>query len=129
MAFQGEVKLDSVEKIMADVGIDERGELQAFHTQNVLNRILKYIPKRSGATQKITAIQTDVNRPAIVTDVPYGKYLFYGVAMAGNPKEPTDRPLQYTTPGTGPHWDRAVTAAEGAAMTADLQAEVDRRKR
>ena len=39
-------------------------------------------------------------------------------------------PLDYSktkNPKAGPHWDRAVTAAEGKAMTADLQRYIDRK--
>jgi len=46
------------------------------------------------------------------------------------PKVGTDQDLTYDkskNPRAGPHWDRALVAAEGAAMTADVQEYVNKR--
>ena len=120
-----------------------------FHTQNVLRRIKRYMPFLTGATYKITVLQTNIREPYIVTDVPYGKYLYHGKAMVdsktgmgpcnipgvgyryrkGAVLKPTSRPLKYTTtknPKAGPYWDRALVANEGEALVADLQRFIDR---
>ena len=66
-----------------------------------------------------------------MTDTPYARYLFYGYAMEGKaPKRVTDRPLKYTktkNPNAGPRWDKALSAAEGAALAADLERYIKRR--
>lgn len=125
------LKMNPTARILRDKGLDASGDVQAFHTQNVLRRIQKYMPYRTGATIKLTIAQTDIHTPEIVTDTPYAKYLFYGYAMEGRaPKRVTDRPLNYTktkNPRAGPRWDRALSAAEGAAMAADLQRYIDRK--
>lgn len=125
------LELNSVEQIMRDKGIDPRGDVQKFHTQNVLRRIQRYMPYRSGMTIKVMIAQTDVSRPEIILDVPYGKYLFYGKAMEGAPpKAVTDRDLHYTktkNPKAGPRWDRALSAAEGAQMADDLRRYIKRK--
>lgn len=137
-------------QIIKDKGLAPDGDVQAFHTQNVLRRIKKYMPFLSGALYKMTQIQTDVRKPEIVTDAPQAKYLFYGKVMIdpklgvagfmtpegwrsrkGCVKVLTDRNLKYTktkNPMAGPHWDRALSAAEGRAMAEDLQRYMDRRK-
>ena len=48
----------------------------------------------------------------------------------GSIKVLTSRDLEYTktkNPAAGPHWDRALSAAEGAALAADLQRYMNRR--
>lgn len=142
------LKMNPISKILRDKGLDESGDVQRFHTMNVLRRIQKYMPYRSGATIKLMIVQTDVSKPEIVLDVPYGKFLYYGMLMvdpvtgaAGfrdadgqwkswtkRPKVKSDRPITYTktkNPLAGPFWDRRLTAAEGKAMQADLQRYID----
>lgn len=130
--MSGTVKVDihTPSQIIRDHGLDAGGAAQRFHTQNVLRRIIKYMPYRSGETIKLTIAQTDLGKPFILTDAPYAKYLYYGKAMEGRaPKRVTDKALDYTTtknPQAGPFWDRRLAAAEGAAIAADLQRYVNR---
>ena len=136
-------------RVIQRKGLGANGRVQMFHTQNVLKRIKKYMPYRTGATYKITVAQTNIAKPEIVTDVPYGKYLYYGKVMidpklgvAGfmTPegwrsrkdctKVLTDRDLQYTrtkNPRAGAYWDRTLSACEGKAIAADLQRYLNRR--
>lgn len=145
------LEMDSVQQILKDLGIDEKGRVQKFHTQNVLKRIKRYMPYRTGATFKITVAQTDINKPEIITDTPYARFLYYGKLMVdpktgaagfliddewksrrGVPKVLSNRDITYTkdkNPRAGPFWDRALSAAEGSAMVADLQRYIDRKAR
>lgn len=129
-------------QIVRNKGLSKDGDVQRFHTANVLRRIIKYIPYRTGETIKVTVAQTNINKPQIVTDVPYARFLYYGVVMVGinsgsayarrgEPKRVTNRPITYTktkNPHAGPYWDRALIAAEGVAMIADLQRYVETRR-
>lgn len=141
--------MKELNQIIKDKGMDAAGDVQAFHTQNVLRRIKKYMPFVSGALYKITVAQTDIHEPLIVTDAPQAKYLFHGKVMIdpainaagfltpegwrsrlGSVKVLTGRDLEYSkekNPAAGPRWDRAVSAAEGEAMRADLQRFINRR--
>lgn len=145
-----ELTMKDANQIIKDKGLAPDGDAQAFHTQNVLRRIKKYMPFVSGALYKMTQIQTDIRKPEIVTDAPQAKYLFYGKVMVdpklkvagfmtpegwrsrkGVVKVLTGRDLEYTktkNPMAGPRWDRALSAAEGRAMAEDLQRYMDRRK-
>ncbi len=118
-------------QIRQSKGLDVGGDVQQFHAQNVLRRIVKYMPYRTGATIKLTVAASPVEHRYIVTDVPYGKYLYYGKAMEGAPpKKVTSRDLVYTVtknPQAGPFWDRRLVAAEGAALRADLQRYIRRK--
>ena len=60
----------AAEEILQEVGLDEQGDTQMFHTKNVLRRIQKYMPYRTGATIKLTVAQTDPRVPEIVTEEP-----------------------------------------------------------
>lgn len=97
------------------LGLGRDGPVQQFHTANVLRRIQKYMPYRTGATIKLTIAQTDTHVPEIVTDNPQARYLYYGMSKSG-------KSLNYTHTKT--RWpgraDEAVMAAEGDAMAADL---------
>lgn len=143
------LEMKAVNEIIRSKGLDKAGDVQQFHTANVLRRIKRYMPFVTGATYKITAIQTVISKPEIVTDVPYGKYLFYGKVMVdpkinaagfmtpegwrsrkGSVKVLTSRNLKYNrtkNPQAGPHWDRTLSAAEGKAMAEDIQRYIKRK--
>jgi len=127
MKITGKITVDMapVNQILKSKGLTPGGDVQKFHTQNVLRRIQKYMPYRTGATIKTMIAQTDINDPEIVLDVPHGRYIYYGKAMEGPPpKTVTDRDLVYTktkNPLAGPFWDRALKAAEMPQMQNDLQ--------
>lgn len=144
------LEMNPVHQILKDKGLDPGGDAQKFHTANVLKRIKRYMPFVSGMTYKVTVAQTDISKPYIITNTPYAKYLFYGKVMIdpklgiagfmtpegwrsrkGCVKVLTDRDLQYNrtkNPNAGPRWDRALSAAEGKAMAADLQRYLNRRR-
>ena len=143
--------MKEVNQIVKEKGLDQAGDIQAFHTQNVLRRIKKFMPFLTGLLYKLTVIQTDIRKPLIVTEAPQAKYVFYGKVMIdpkinaagfmtpegwrsrrGSVKVLTSRNLNYTktkNPQAGPRWDRALSIAEGAAMRADLQRFIDRRSK
>lgn len=144
------LEMNPVHQIIKDKGLDPGGDAQKFHTANVLKRIKRYMPFVSGMTYKVTVAQTDISKPYIVTYTPYAKYLFYGKVMVdpktgaawfmtpegwrsrkGIVKVLTGRDLQYNrtkNPNAGPRWDRALSAAEGKAMAADLQRYLKKRR-
>ncbi len=127
------LKLKPINKILKDKGLDANGSAQAFHTNNVMRRIIKYMPYRTGATIKVMIAQTNIRKPYLVLDVPFGKYLYHGKKMVGPPpKTVTDTPLNYTktkNPLAGPYWDRRLSAAEGKIMARELQKYIRRRGR
>lgn len=120
------VNMKPVNQIMKRLGVDARGTVQQFHTANVIRRIQKYMPFRSGALIKQMIVQSPISEPFVRVDAPQARYLYHGKVMVGPPpKVVTDRDLRYTTtknPQAGPYWDRRLKAAEGKAMQSDLQA-------
>ena len=153
MRVVGQVRVDMkpVKQIMARLGIDARGDVQRFHTANVLRRIQKYMPYRTGATIHLMVAQSPVGDPFIHVDVPYARMLYYGKVMVdpvthaagfltengwrsrrGVKKVKSNRDIQYDkskNPRAGPFWDRRLVASEGNQMSAELYAYVRRRGR
>lgn len=137
------LEMRSRKEIMQAKGVEPGGDVQTFHTQNVLRRILRYMPYDSGMTIKITVAQTNVRRPLIITNTPSARFLFHGKLMVsdvtgspwarkGETKHVVDTPLVYThtkNPKAGPYWDKALSAAEGPAMAADLQRFIRRKEK
>lgn len=146
VAIVGSIKVNMrpVEEILRRKGLDVNGDVQRFHTANVLRRIIKYMPYRTGATIKLTQVQSPTSKPAINTFAPYARYLHEGKAMVnavtgkgppvipgvgprwprGTKLKPTERPLTYTTsknPEAGPYWGFRLKEKEGDAMLQDLK--------
>ena len=146
MAIVGSVKVNSrpVEEILRRKGLTVNGDVQRFHTANVLRRIVRYMPYRTGATIKLTQAQSPVSRPEINTFAPYARYLHEGKVMvnAETGKGPayipgvgyryrkgialmaTDRPLDISrakNADAGPFWGKRLQEKEGDAMLADLK--------
>ena len=48
------LEMNSIPRILKDKGFADDGDVQVFHTQNVLRRIIKYMPYKSGMTIKVT---------------------------------------------------------------------------
>ncbi len=144
------LEMNKIEQVLRDKGLHKTGDVQQFHTANVLRRIVKYMPRLTGMLIKETIVQTAINTPEIVTDAPEGQYLFRGKVMVGvrsgtpgfmtpegwrsrrgEPKKvATSRNLVYTkkNPQAGPRWDIAVSTNEGKAMAADAQRYIERRR-
>lgn len=146
MSIVGSVKVNSrpVAEILRRKGLDINGDVQQFHTANVLRRIVRYMPYRTGATIKLTQAQSPISKPAINTFTPYARYLHEGKVMVnaatgkgpgvipgagprwrkGTQLKATERPLEYTVtknPEAGPHWGQLLMEKEGDAMLADLK--------
>lgn len=152
MKFKVKLDLPSAPQLVKSLGLEAGGDVQRFHTENVLKRVKAYMPFREGDLYKLTVIQTDINKPEIVTEAPQAGYLYRGKKMVnaktgngpalipgvgfrykkGTTLKATRTPLNYTTtknPKAGPNWDKALVASEGDAIVADLQRYIERRKR
>ena len=108
------VKMNAVEQIIRDKGLDPNGRTQLFHTENINRRMGKRMQHLTGTMEtKLKHIQDPTH---IVVEGPYAQYQYYGKVMVGAPpKVVTDRDLQYTktfNPLAGPFWDRKLLAAE-----------------
>ena len=138
------VILKPANEVVARLGLGPGGKAQQFHTNNVMRRMTKYMPYRTGATIKTMVAQTDIRKPEIVLRVPYARYLYYGVKMVdtktgkgpayikdvgfrysrGAMLRKTNVPLSYSTTKNakaGPFWDRRLATAEGDTLAHELE--------
>lgn len=143
------VELATGEQVIRRLGLHAEGDAQKFHTANVNRRIGKYMPHVSGVLE--SKLKHILSNTEIEVLGPYAKYQYYGKRMVnaktgkgpanipgvglrykkGTILKATDKPLEYTTthnPKAGAYWDRALMAAEGDALAADLQNYLNRRK-
>ena len=106
MSIIGSVKVNShpVAEILRRKGLDMNGDVQQFHTANVLRRIVRYMPYRTGATIKLTQAQSPISRPEINSFVPYARYLHEGKVMVN--AVTGNGPM--LIPGIGPRWRRGT---------------------
>lgn len=131
MNIVGKISVKPPKEIIKELGADRGGDVQRFHTQNVIRRIQKFMPFRTGMLIKLMIAQSPISEPFVNIDAPQARYLYYGKVMIGPaPKILTDRDLHYTTtknPQAGPFWDKRLLANEKDAMRQELQDYVDRR--
>ena len=142
-------EMKPVAQILAKCGIEPNGPVQQQLTNIVNRRITRYMPFRTGLMA--TKMKRVISPTTIAVSTPYARYQYHGKVMVdpqtgaagfmtpegwrsrrGVAKVPTDRDLEYDTtknPLAGPYWDRRLTAAEGKAIVAELQAFVNRRSK
>ncbi len=108
----GYVQLNSLNKIKKKLGVDPNGRVQKFFTQTCYNHMDKYVPKRDGNLRSVV----DLEDSTITYESPYARYQFYGEREDGSHKV-----KNYTTAGTGPHWDRRMVSAEIDDVVKEVQ--------
>lgn len=106
------VKLKPTSQIKARLGIQPNGRVQKFFTNTCYKHMDKYVPMREGNLRTIVDIQSD----SITYESPYAQYQYKGMREDGS------RPVRnYTTPGTGPYWDRRMVSAEMQDVVKEVQ--------
>lgn len=106
------VKLKPTSQIKARLGIQPNGRVQKFFTNTCYKHMDKYVPMREGNLRTIVDIQSD----SIIYESPYAQYQYKGMREDGS------RPVRnYTTPGTGPYWDRRMVSAEMQDVVKEVQ--------
>lgn len=106
------VQINPTSKIKANLGIDPNGRVQKFFTNTCYKHMDKYVPQRDGNLRTIVDIQ-----PAWITyEQEYAGYQYYGQRKDG-----THKVENYTTPGTGPYWDKRMVSAEMKDVIKEVQ--------
>ena len=106
------VKMNPTSVIKARLGIDTNGKVQKFFTNTCAKHMNKYIPKDIGNLRDIKIIEDN----KITYESIYAKYQYYGIHSDG-----TGLVKKYTTPGTGPYWDKRMVSAEMADVVKEVQ--------
>ena len=106
------VKLQPTSTIKAHLGIEPNGRVQKFFTNTCAKHMDKYIPQDMGNLRTIIDIQPD----SITYESEYANYQYYGMRKDG-----THVVQNYTTPGTGPYWDKRMVSAEMDDVVKEVQ--------
>lgn len=117
--FDVKLNLKPVSVIQAELGIEPNGRVQRFFTNTCYRYMDKYVPMDYGDLRT----DVDIGSDYIAYEVPYAYYQYYGQREDGTHKI---NPENYTTPGTGPYWDRQMVSAEMQDVVKEVQMFVDR---
>ena len=99
--------------IKASLGINPNGKVSQFFTNQCAKRMNKYIPE--GYTSNLRTV-VDIQTNTITYEMPYAHYQYVGMREDG-----THAVKKYTTPGTGPYWDKRMWTAEGQNIIQEVQ--------
>lgn len=106
--------LKPISEIKANLGIEPNGKVQKYFTARCYQHMDKYVPKDTGALRDTVVKGTDY----IKYNMPYAHAQYVGYT-----KGPV---LNYTTPGTGPYWDKRMVSAEIQDVVKECQAFINR---
>lgn len=110
------VKIKPVGVIKTRLGIEPNGRVQKFFTETCYKHMDKYVPMSDlpskGNLRTIVDIQTD----KIFYESPYASYQYYGQREDGS-----HQVKHYTTPGTGPYWDKRMVSVEMQDVVKEVQ--------
>lgn len=111
------VILKPISEIKSRLGVDSNGRVQKFFTNTCYKYMDKYVPMDRGDLRTIVDIQED----NITYESPYARYQYYGEREDGSHKV-----QNYTTPGTGPYWDKRMVSAEIDDVVKEVQDYINR---
>lgn len=100
--------------IKADLGIQEGGPVHAFFTDTCKNYMEKYIPYSGDDMNSVHLrenIDQGVDYITYQSEYAHAQYVGYTTGPVVN----------YTTPGTGPYWDKVMWSAEGQDVIKKVQ--------
>lgn len=106
-----------ISTIKADLGIETDGPIQKLFTNTCYRHMDRYVPKDTGILRRTVSLTSKT----ITYEQPYAHAQYVGYT-----KGPV-KPENYTTPGTGPYWDRRMKSAEMQDIVREVQDEIRRR--
>lgn len=137
--FSVKVKLNSVNKILKDHGLNEDGRVVSY-ARNTADRLMNpFIPM--GETGNLRRLKTYPSPSKIRYTSPYAHYQHKGdeyisptLGVSGIPlnsdrwwspkgekKKPSGKKLKNHTPGTGPEWEKLMMEKKGKELVKDVQ--------
>lgn len=108
------MKLKPISTIKAELGIEPNGRVQKYFTARCYQHMDKYVPKDTGNLRENVILDSD----SITYQSPYAHAQYVGYT-----KGPV---LNYTTPGTGPYWDKRMVSVEINDIVKECQAFINR---
>lgn len=99
-----QLKLKPTSVIKARLGVETNGKVQKFFTSTCYKHMDKYVPRRLGSIGGSLRETVDIQPDSITYEMPYAHAQYIGFT-----KGPV---VNYSTPGTGPYWDKRMWSAE-----------------
>ena len=114
------VQMKPTSTIKAYLGITPNGRVQKFFTNTCYKHMDKYVPKSNLISSGNLRTIVDIESNKIIYEVPYAHAQYVGY---------TKGPVRnYTTPGTGPYWDKRMVSAEMDKVVEEVQNYIGRSK-
>lgn len=111
------IRMKPTSVIKARLGINPGGRVRKFLTNTCYQHMDKYVPMDEGNLRTNVSIETS----RIIYESPYASYQYYGQRADGSHKV-----RNYTTPGTGPYWDKRMVSAEMNDVIMEVQDYINR---
>lgn len=108
------MKMKPVSVIKASLGIEPNGRIQRFFTDTCARYMDKYVPMDTGMLRD--NITKTANSITYEQNYAHAQYIGFTKGEVVN----------YTTPGTGPYWDKRMWSAEGQDVVREVQKYVNR---
>lgn len=106
-------KMKPTSEIILNLGLEPNGKVQRFFQNTCYKHMDKYVPLKDNNLRTIV----DMSDPNyIVYEMPYAEYQYRGMRKDG-----TRVVKKYTTPGTGPYWDKRMVSAEMQVVEKEVQ--------
>lgn len=99
------LELKPISVIKANLGIQPNGPAHSYFTARCDAYMDKFIPYDPGHGGDHLRENKDIGTNYIKYNMPYARYQYFGVREDGTHRI---NPENYTTPGTGPYWDKEM---------------------
>ena len=129
MKLNVKVKMNSVNKILKDHGLDKDGRVVKYLRNTADRLMMPYIP--GGAGGELAKLKTYPNNYSIKYISPYSHYQYIGKAMVaqngsawarkGEKKHYSGKKLKYHTSGTGAKWDKLMLQRRKNDLIKDIE--------
>ena len=113
------IKMQPTSVIKARLGLAPNGRVQKVFTSTCAKAMDKYVPKDVGNLRKYRIEGNLIIYGDFAES--YAQYQYYGVRQDG-----THKVQNYTTPGTGPYWDKRMWSAEKDKVIKQTQNYIER---
>lgn len=107
------VKLKPTSEIKARLGLEPNGRVQKFFTNTCYKHMDKYVPRRPGTIGGTLRENVDIQPDSITYETPYAHAQYVGYT--------TGPVVNYSTPGTGPYWDKRMVSVEIQDVVKEVQ--------
>lgn len=77
------LSMKPLQTIYRNLGLEEKGKVQAFLDEKVATNLMKYVSFKSGAQQKSIDIASKYGSGRVIINVPYARFQAEGKAMVG----------------------------------------------